>query len=589
MSILKTLKGMKKKTKRLILTAIALICILVAASYTVFVEPLLTADSIVYMENTVESGDFTVGVTESGTVSFGLKTVTYDLDLTTDSDDDDDDDDDEEEETFKYLVIDTISVAVGQRVAEGDVLLSFTEESVEAVRKKLTAYVTESKIAVDEAQTEYNLEAISAKETYDLSVAKAGTASSAYSATLQTLESEIAEKQAKITNLQADIVSLQASIEDAEEDIEDALEDYEEAKGIYESAGSDNEHQRLSAESSYKSTKEAYTKAKEALEKIYEDIESDEEEIASLTKEIENLESKKSISTLEASQDKESSALGAKVAGQVYSGSLSSLQEEVDEAKETLDDAEYKLAAFEEFVGDGNIYAEATGIVTALNFEEGDKLDTTGDLLSYADNEQKTISVDVSQEDITALTVGDPVEISFTAYEDETYSGVIAAITMSSTSSSSTTVSYPVTIQILGDTEDLYAGMTADVTFVTDSASDTLYISRSAIVEQNEKSYVYIRKNGEYVLQQVQCGLTDGTNVQILDGLSAGETYYIQTRVSASAESTTESDKEQKAEDRSEGDSRTENSSGGDMPDFSGGEMPDGGNMQGGPEGGFTP
>ncbi|MCR5032887.1 MAG: HlyD family efflux transporter periplasmic adaptor subunit [Lachnospiraceae bacterium] len=541
MSILTKLKGMKKKTKRLILMGIALIGILAAASYTVFVEPLLTADTIVYMEKTVESGDFTVGVTESGTVSFGLESVSYNLDLSTDTndevEDEDDDEDEDEDETLKYLVIDTISVAVGQTVTEGDVLLSFAEASVEAVRKKLTAYVTESRIAVDEAQTEYNLEAISAKEDYDLSVAKAGTAGAAYTATLQTIESEIAEKKAKITNLQVEIQNLEASIEDAEEEIEEAEEDYEEAKGVYDTVGAENQHVRLTAESSYKSAKEAYTKAKEALEKIYESIEKDQEEITSLTKEIENLQSRQGIDQLEASQEKESAALGAKVAGQVYSGSLSSLEEEVEEAKETLTDAEYKLSAFEEFVGDGNIYAIATGVVTAVNVEEGDKLEDTGELLSYADNEQKTISVDVSQEDITALTVGDSVEIVFTAYEEETYSGVIAAITMSSTSSNSTTVSYPVTIQILGDTAKLYAGMTADVTFVTDSATDTLYISRSAIVEQNEKTCVYIKKNGDYVLQQVTCGLTDGTNVQILDGLSAGETYYIQTRVSASASS----------------------------------------------------
>ncbi len=555
MSMISKIKGIKKKTRRRILILLVLLALVGAASYTVFLEPYLTADTIVYMENTVESGTFTVGVTESGTVTFGLETVTYDLDLSTDTEDDDEDDDDEDEDeetTLKYLVIESIPVAVGEKVEEGDVLLTFTEESVEAVRKKLKAYVTESKIAVDEAKTEYNLEAISAQESYDLSVAKGGTASSSYTAALQTLSSEVAQKQAEIENLQADITSQEASIEDAQEDIEDALEEYEEAKGVYDSVGADNQHLRLTAESDYKSAKEAYTKALEALEKIYDTIESDQEEIESLTEEIASLQSKYSISKLEADQDKESAVLGAKVAGQVYSGSLASLQEDVDDAQDDLDDAEYKLNAFEEFVGDGNIYAEATGVVTAVNYEEGDKLSSTGTVLSYADNAQMTISVDVSQEDITALTVGDPVEICFTAYEEETYSGVISSITMSTTSDSSTTVSYPVGITIQGDTSRLFAGMTADVTFVTDSVEDTLYISRNAIVDENDKTYVYIQKNGAYVLQQVETGLTDGTSIQILDGLSAGQTYYIQTRVSASGEAAETLTAEEKAEDKAE-------------------------------------
>ena len=75
---------------------------------------------MVYKEETVQRGDLTVGVTESGSLSFGITSQLYDLELQTEE---------EKEE-------------------EGDPVLKFSDSSIEAIRKKLRATQTEREIAL---------------------------------------------------------------------------------------------------------------------------------------------------------------------------------------------------------------------------------------------------------------------------------------------------------------------------------------------------------------------------------------------------------------------------------------------------------
>ena len=79
--------------------------------------------------------------------------------------------------------------------------------------------------------------------------------------------------------------------------------------------------------------------------------------------------------------------------------------------------------------------------------------------------------------------------------------------------------------------------MTGDVTFVTDEKAQVLYVSRKAIVEEDDKSYVYQKdKSGNMVLTPVTTGFTDGVYVEITEGLAQGDTIYIASKVTTDTE-----------------------------------------------------
>ena len=105
------------------------------------------------------------------------------------------------------------------------------------------------------------------------------------------------------------------------------------------------------------------------------------------------------------------------------------MEESVTKAYNTLADAESMLEEFEAFVGEDNtIYAPESGVITTLNYENGDELIATGAIFSYATGTEDTITVDVAEEDVVDIRVQDTVEIQFSAYPEETYQGIITQV-----------------------------------------------------------------------------------------------------------------------------------------------------------------
>ena len=52
------------------------------------------------------------------------------------------------------------------------------------------------------------------------------------------------------------------------------------------------------------------------------------------------------------------------------------------------------------------------------------------------------------------------------------------------------------------------------------------------MTEEEGKTWVRIRgEDGEITRREVETGFSNGTQIQILDGLSAGDTVYIETKV----------------------------------------------------------
>lgn len=527
----------RKKKKRIFLAA-ALACLIMAACYTVFIQPLLKKDKWMYKEETVARGTLTVGVTESGSLEYGITSQYYDLNLTVGSDEDEDDEEDGDETTEKYLKVEEVYVAAGQRISQGDALLKFTVDSVSDVRRLLTAALTDAQVSYSEARSEYSLSELQAQLDYEAEQVSGKYAKSIYGYTYQSVADSIQEKRLEIQALENKREALQESYEEAQESYEEALEAYETAKGDMENIGTGNEHVYVTFQSKYINAKSRYESALNRLNQALESIESNEEQIAGLQKETEQASAKQAIEQLEAKQEYEDGTLSSRNAQVSYTAELESLKEELEEALEELEAIQEQVDAFEAFVGsDGVVYAGGSGIVTEVGFKAGDSLVMSGVLVSYAPADRMQITVDVSQEDITSLSVGDSVEIEFKAYEGKKYEGVIASIVTTSTSEGSATVSYPVTIDVQGDTEGLFGGMTADVTFVTESKEDILYVSRKAIVEENGKSYVYVDNSlGRKVLQEVSMGLGNGVNVEITEGLKEGDTIYIAGKVSSEAD-----------------------------------------------------
>lgn len=400
------MKKIKKKTLiKLIAAAAAFLSLLGVCIYTVFIRPaLMNRETVIYMEEQVQSGDLVQGIMENGSVEMAVSSVTYDLDISYDEEEEDEDDEEDEEETSRYLEIEEVYVVQGQRVEEGDALFKFTQDSIDGVRRNLENSVSEARVDLAEADSEYNTQAQTARSTYNSSVAESDTAQRTYDATMSGLQQEI-------NLLYADIQVLQAEIDDWNEKLvdEDTLEQYDDLKYELEKAEELLEETDTSSVAAYVANYEEYQTALSAFEELDDLLQSYRDGIEENTQEIlehneEILEAQAALEQEEmlARQEYDSAVQNGSLADDVYGYTLESLQDSVDEAQQVLTDAEELLADFEAFVGeDGVICADGSGLVTEIAYEAGDRLTTTGTMLSYATEDSYSITIDVSEEDIS--------------------------------------------------------------------------------------------------------------------------------------------------------------------------------------------
>ena len=521
----KRMTGKTKKTAALLSAVIAVV--IAAACYTLFIKPTRNTPQWKY---DVQKGTLKNGVTESGTVELGITSQVYDLDVSTESDDDDGDDEEEEE---TYLKVEKVYAVVGQRVQEGDKVYQFTKDSINSVRKALTYEKTQAQLALASAQTEYEIGVLEAELSRTETLLDTSLAQTSYDTAIARLSNNLSAKSLEIQQLLKDIYKMQCDLTDEDylDEKSDIMEAYEDAIDAVEDASEDFVTNRVDAAQALQSAKSSYDRFFEQFDETNQQIQDNIDRIYEIEEEIVYNQQLLEKELLKANQELETSNVSGAIADVKYQSSLTGYENALSKAQRTLEEAQEKLDAFEAFVGDGTVCAEGSGIVTEIGYEEGDYLKNTGTLIAFAKAEEMTVSVDVSQEDVVDIKVGDTVELSMSAYEGEIYEGVVASITTTATSRNAATISYPVVISILGDTSKLYGGMTADVKFVTQEAKNVTYVLRKAVVTENGKSCLYVKSGADYTLVPITTGFNNGEYVEVLEGICEGEEYYLKTQV----------------------------------------------------------
>ena len=541
------MKKLTKKKKRILLLAAGAVLLIFAAAYTVIIQPLLEKEETVFREAAVFRGKLAIEVVESGSLEYTIHNITYDIDVNV-AEEKEEDEEEEEELTQKYLQIEEIYKAAGTQMTAGDALLKFSDESVSGVRKLLQNALINANADYNEAESEYKLAVLEAESAYEKQIISGKYAGTIY-------KEENSQITGDITSMELELVTSRNNIGTLEEKVADAQEAYEEAKELYDKvyysymndyASAENGPSFMQAQSNYLSVKNSFERAESSLKQAKQNLENNAEQIKTLEQNIALAKAKSVITALEVELSYAESKMNSENAAFTLDATLESLIEDLEDAEEEKKALEEKLAAFEELVGtDGIVYAPENGLITAVSYSVGDTLEQIGNLFSYASEDGMHITVDVTQEDIVTLAVGDEVTIDFSAYED-TYTGYIESINTTATSAETPTVSYQVVLQVIGTLDKLFDGMSANVTFVTDEKEDAVYLSRKAVIEENGKNYVYVKSGlAGKELTEVETGMRNDNYIEILSGVSAGNMIYIPEQKPAFVSKTTTKKKEE--------------------------------------------
>jgi len=200
-----------------------------------------------------------------------------------------------------------------------------------------------------------------------------------------------------------------------------------------------------------------------------------------------------------------------------------------------------------------SIYAPIGGTIFGLSKKKGEKvlgtIQMSGDvLMSIANLNEMEVQVDVSENDVLRIDVGDTAEIEVDAYIDRKFQGVVTQIANSAGSggllqvSTEQATNFKVKVRILESSyEDLlksetnkypfYPGMSATVDIRTRTEKDVLTVPIQAVTTRedtidnsNELSIMVFAMEGDTVRKaKVTTGIQDDNYIQIKEGLEEGQ------------------------------------------------------------------
>ncbi|HKL36724.1 MAG TPA: efflux RND transporter periplasmic adaptor subunit [Salegentibacter sp.] len=204
-------------------------------------------------------------------------------------------------------------------------------------------------------------------------------------------------------------------------------------------------------------------------------------------------------------------------------------------------------------LGRTNIYAPMTGTISKLDAELGERVVGTQqmagtEILRVANLTNMEVEVDVNENDIVKVEVGDSTIVEVDAYLGKEFKGIVTEISNSADAALTTdqVTNFKVKVRILEESyEDLLEGksenyspfrpgMTATVDIITNRKDDIIGVPISAIVIKNDTTVtenedqkyeaVFLKEGEKAELRKVSTGIQDDSNIEITEGLTEGET-----------------------------------------------------------------
>jgi HlyD family secretion protein len=268
----------------------------------------------------------------------------------------------------------------------------------------------------------------------------------------------------------------------------------------------------------------------------------------------------------------------AKAAYEVAKAQVEAAEQNVEAAKYNVSSSEAALKQSKENLTRTSIFAPNSGTISKLSVEVGERVTGASqfssgtEIMRIANLNNMEVNVDVNENDIVRVKLGDTALIEVDAYLNRKFKGIVTQIANSANTqgvSADQVTNFNVKIRILQSSyADLMKadkpnispfrpGMSATVEIQTKSAFNILTVPIQSVTtredstgkkslfakkdnkqkdenyededESKESSkktfkeavteYVFLYKNGKAVMQKVKTGIQDNNNIQIIEGL----------------------------------------------------------------------
>ena len=207
--------------------------------------------------------------------------------------------------------------------------------------------------------------------------------------------------------------------------------------------------------------------------------------------------------------------------GSMDSGSRSQLEANTEMEKMNNQDT---LTAIEEV--ENGIQSDFNGVVTEVEIVEGSTPQEGQKLLTVESTEKVKVEITVSKYDLDKIAVGQEAEINIAGKE---YKGKVSKINRMATTNASGAAVVGAEVEIENPDQSIFLGVEAKVEVHMATAADVVTVPVEVVNTDREGDFVFVAEEGLVKKKRVTTGISSDTDIEIQEGLTAGEAVIMTT------------------------------------------------------------
>ncbi len=200
---------------------------------------------------------------------------------------------------------------------------------------------------------------------------------------------------------------------------------------------------------------------------------------------------------------------------------------EIDTAEDRLKSAKAALGELQVAAERSVINAPFSGVVVHSDAEVGEVATPGAPLFRLVQLQPVRVSIALSDQDLRLAQVGMPARVELNA-RSGVFEGKVVQL---SQAASTKTRSFEALVEVENEDETLLPGMIAQVSLSTHSGEgkndDKLLVSQDWLVTKPSGVGAFVEENGRAVFREVKLGTVVRRQVEVLDGLKAGDRLIV--------------------------------------------------------------
>ena len=204
------------------------------------------------------------------------------------------------------------------------------------------------------------------------------------------------------------------------------------------------------------------------------------------------------------------------------SKSASPRPEDIDAERAQVQQAQANVNLYQSQLNDIYLASPIDGVITKINIKKGQVAPVSQTAISLLSSEPFQIKVDIYEQDIVNVKVGDDVKIDLVPFPKEMFNGKVLSIDPAETIVDNV-VYYEVTVEFPDQPDGIKSGMTADITIEANKKENVVRVSKNAIAQIDGAETVQVFRNGKIENAIITTGLEGNDYYEVTSGLNEGD------------------------------------------------------------------